>query len=588
MRKSSLNFKTSFLGRSCMVIFMLLAMNWACLNAKTVVGKVFDQNKDPLIGATVMVDGTKTATVTDFDGNFSIEANDGQTLVVSYIGYISKKVTVSGNNLTIYLDSDDTGLEEVVVIGYGTARRSDLTGSIASINGENLREVPASDITESLQGRIAGVDLTTTNSQPGSSMQIRIRGQRSLTASNDPLIVLDGIPFMGSLSDIDPSAIKSMDILKDASSTAIYGSRGANGVIMITTHKGHMEQPAQLKYSGYFGFSKAVPYPMMTGDQLAALRDARGQYTDGPDEVRGTNTDWQKEFYRTGIQHNHSLSVSGGTKGGSYNVGLGFNQNKGVVPTQEFKRYSINANFDTKIGEWVRFGISTNTNYTQFDGGQVGLYGVLSSSPLVNPYNADGTIKRGFQTAADQSWTMTRQTVEAVEETWLSKNYGLGTYNTAFAEITQPWVPGLSYRINLGANYRSRKAGSFTGTGVNSYQVDSPNGASLNRSETTNWTVENILTYDNTFAEKHHLNVTAMFSAEQTIWDQTYISGQKIPAEYFQFYNIGYAEQNLAVPTGSQGYTKSGLMSWMGRVMYTFADRYMISAAFRADASSRL
>ncbi|MCF0209282.1 MAG: SusC/RagA family TonB-linked outer membrane protein, partial [Bacteroidaceae bacterium] len=369
MRQLSQTFKTSMVGKVCMIAFMLLAISWTGLNAKTVTGTVFDQNQEPLIGATVSVNGTKNAVVTDFNGKFSIEATDGQTLVVSYIGYVTKKVKVEGNNLKITLDTDDNGLEEVVVIGYGTARRGDLTGSIASVNGDMLREVPASDLTGALQGRIAGVDLTTTNSQPGASLQIRVRGQRSLTASNDPLIVLDGIPFMGSLSDIDPSSIKSMDILKDASSTAIYGSRGANGVIMITTYKGHMEQPAQVKYSAYMGFSTAVPYPMMTGDQLGALRDARGQYKDGPDEVRGTNTDWQDLFYRTGFQQNHSLNVSGGTKGGSYNVGLGFNDNKGVVPTQEFKRYSISANLDTKVGNWVRFGISTNTNYTQFNGG---------------------------------------------------------------------------------------------------------------------------------------------------------------------------------------------------------------------------
>ena len=588
MRQLSQTFKTSMVGKVCMIAFMLLAISWTGLNAKTVTGTVFDQNQEPLIGATVSVNGTKNAVVTDFNGKFSIEATDGQTLVVSYIGYVTKKVKVEGNNLKITLDTDDNGLEEVVVIGYGTARRGDLTGSIASVNGDMLREVPASDLTGALQGRIAGVDLTTTNSQPGASLQIRVRGQRSLTASNDPLIVLDGIPFMGSLSDIDPSSIKSMDILKDASSTAIYGSRGANGVIMITTYKGHMEQPAQVKYSAYMGFSTAVPYPMMTGDQLGALRDARGQYKDGPDEVRGTNTDWQDLFYRTGFQQNHSLNVSGGTKGGSYNVGLGFNDNKGVVPTQEFKRYSISANLDTKVGNWVRFGISTNTNYTQFNGGQLGLYGVLSASPLVNPYNDDGTIKRGYETAADQSWTTTRETIEAVEDTWLNRRYGFGSYNTAYAEISQPWIEGLTYRINVGANYRSSKTGSFTGTGVNSFNAENPNGASLNRDETTNWTVENILTYDNTFAEKHHLNITGMYSAEQTTWDQTTISGQSIPAEYFQYYNIGYAEQNLAVPTGGQGYTQSGLISWMGRVMYNYDEKYMIYAALRSDASSRL
>lgn len=559
----------------------------------SVSGTVVDEMGEPIPGANVLQKGTTNGVLTDIDGNFSLKAPSGATLVVSYIGYLTKEVPAAAK-VNVVLQEDNKMLDDVVVIGYGTARRSDLTGSIASMSSDALREVPSSDITQSLQGRVAGVDLTTTNSQPGASMQIRIRGQRSLTASNDPLIVLDGIPFMGDLNDISPSSIKSMDILKDAASTAIYGARGANGVIMITTFKGAIEQPATVKYSGYVGFQNAVKYPMMTGAQLEEVRRIANIYTDGEkpkyglDEKAGLNTDWQDLFYKTGIITNHDLQVAGGTKGGSYNIGLGYHTNKGVVPTQEFTRYNLSANFDQKVGKFVRIGITTNTNYSVTEGSQIGLYGVISASPLVNPYNEDGTFKRAFQSVDDQSWTMTKQTLEGVEESWLSHTTNLGSYNSAFAEISQPWIEGLTYRVNVGANYKMNKNGSFTGTGVNAFLDTNPNGASLRHTETLNWTVENLLTYDNTFAEKHHLNVVGMYSAEQTTFQQSYISGQKIPADYFQYFNIGYAELNLAVPTGSQLYNQSGLMSWMGRAMYTYDDKYMLSVALRSDASSRL
>lgn len=562
---------------------------------RVVKGTVSD-SQGPLMGATILEKGTSNGVITDVNGNYTLKLqNANATLVISYVGCNPQEISAAGKtSINVVLKEEGSLLNEVVAIGYGSARRSDVTGSIASMNGDMLRQIPSSDVTQALQGRIAGVDLTTTNSQPGASMQIRIRGQRSLTASNDPLIVLDGIPFMGELNDISPSSIKSMDILKDAASTAIYGARGANGVIMITTYKGYAEQPAKVKYSGYVGLQNAVKYPMMNGEQLTKVREIAGIYTDGQkakygvDEIAGYDTDWQDLFFQTGVITNHDVQVSGGNKGGSYNVGLGYHNNKGVVPTQNFRRYNLNASIDQKVGNWVRLGLTTNTTYSMQRGAQIGLYGVLSASPLVNPYNEDGTFKRAFQSVDDQSWTTTKETLEANKDNWLGNNNNFGSYNTAYAEISQPWIEGLTYRVNLGANYKMSKGGSFTGTGINAFLDTNPNGASIRHGETINWAVENVLTYDRIFAEKHHVNVVGMYSAEQTTFQQSYMSGQKIPADYFQYYNIGYAELNLAIPTGSQLYNQSGLMSWMGRIMYSYAEKYMISAALRSDASSRL
>lgn len=476
-----------------------------------------------------------------------------------------------------------------MVIGYGTQRREAVTGSVANMQGDKLNQVAASSAAYALQGRVAGVLMTQTSSQPGAEMQIRIRGQRSLTASNDPLIVLDGIPFMGNLSDINPADIKSMDILKDASATAIYGSRGANGVIMITTVKGAQGAPAKVTYNAYIGMKKLFHrYPMMSGPQLAQLRKDAGLFTNSLEESDDTDTDWQDLFFRTGITTSHDVGVSGGTQGGSYSFGAGYYHDEAVIPTQQFDRYSVRGNFDQKVGDYFRFGLSTNNSYRLNKGNQIGVYNVLSMSPLASPYDENGNLKRTVHMPNDETFVMTRDVVESLEDNWLNDSKALSTYNTLFAEVQCPWVKGLSYRINIGLNYRHTKGGSFTGTGVNNTDPNYINSASVNETNTTNWAVENLITYDRIFNEKHHFNVVGMYSAEQTTYEKTAVSAKGIPAEYFQYNNLGAANGEITVNPNDWDYWQSGLMSWMGRVMYTYDNKYMLSATFRADASSRL
>ena len=551
---------------------------------KQATGYVAD-SQGPLIGATVMEKGTNNGTVTDFNGFFTLNVKPGATIVVSYVGYVSQEVK-AGDNLKINLKEDGHVVNEVVVIGYGTQRREAVTGSVANIGGEKLNQVAATNAAQALQGRVAGVLMTQTSSKPGAEMQIRIRGQRSLTASNDPLIVLDGIPFMGQLSDINPADIKSMDILKDASATAIYGSRGANGVIIITTVKGTQGAPAKVTYNGYVSFKKVFhKYPMMDGPTFSKMRQYAGIYQNSLDESESTNTDWQDLYYQTGISHNHDLSVSGGTNGGSFSFGAGYYKDESVVPTEGYDRISVRGNFDQKIGKWFRFGLSTNNSYRKTQGVN-NMYAVLGSSPLSSPYDENGNLKRYNALPADDQIVVTKETVERDKDVWMSENKGIGTYNTLFAELKCPWIEGLTYRINVGLNFRSSKSGSFTGTGINNKDANAVNSGSIYENQTRNWAVENLLTYDRTFAEKHNLNVVAMYSAEQTTYEQTGASAQEIPADYFQYYALDKAtgQANL---TG-YNYWQSGLVSWMGRVMYSYDNKYMISAALRSDASSRL
>ena len=558
----------------------------AVQQTKKVTGRVSD-SMGTLIGATIMEKGTTNGVVTDYDGNFSINVQSGATLVVSYVGYVSQEIKVGNqSNLNIMLEDEGRNLNEVVVIGYGTQRREAVTGSVANVNGEKLNQIAATNAAQALQGRVAGVLMTQTGSKPGDEMQIRIRGQRSLSASNDPLIVLDGIPFMGQLSDINPTDIKSMDILKDASATAIYGSRGANGVIIITTAKGNQGVPAKVSYNGYVSFKTVFhKYPMMDGPTFSKFREYAGLYKNSLDESDNTNTDWQDLYYQTGVSHNHDVSVAGGTNGGSYSFGAGYYHDESVVPTEGYDRISVRGNFDQTVGKWFRFGLSTNNSYRKTQGVN-DMYGVLSKSPLTSPYDENGELRRYVSLPADDQSVVTKETVERDKDVWLNENKGIGSYNTLFGEVKCPWIEGLSYRINIGLNFRSSKGGSFTGTGVNNKDPKAVNGGSISENQTYNWAVENLITYDHTFAEKHNLNVVGMYSAEQTTYESTGANAQDIPADYFQYFALDKAtgQANL---TG-YNYWQSGLISWMGRVMYSYDNKYMLSVALRSDASSRL
>ena len=572
-------------------LLLLLIITPFCIfsQTRTISGKVIDSNNESLIGVNVIEKGTTNGTVTDIDGNFSVNVPSNATLLISYVGYISQEISVEGKtSIDIVLVEDSEMLDELVVVGYGTQRKEAVTGSVASMKGDAMREVASSNITQALQGRVAGVEMSQTSSKPGSQMQIRIRGTRSLNASNDPLIVLNGIPFAGSIGDINPNDIQSLDILKDASATAIYGSRGANGVIIITTNTGQRGQKARVSYNGYYGVKDVfAKYPMMNASEFIDLRATAGQFTNGVDESDDINTDWQDLFYKTGMITSHDVGVTGGTETGSYNFGAGFYQDKAVMPGQDYSRYSMRGTLDQEVGAF-RIGFTTNNNYSVSNGGNLGLYGVLSASPLADPYNEDGTWKRTIKMPLDDQWLSSREVIENLGDKWIDQNRAFGSYNTLYAEVKIPWIEGLKYRANVGLNFRMSNGGNYTGEGVFSTTKTTPSTATISNSHTTNWTMENLITYDRFFAEKHQLNVVGMYSAEETKYNRSQVSARDIPSDAFQFYNLGRADGEFTINPDNQDYQLSGLMSWMGRVMYGYDNRYMLSATFRSDASSRL
>ena len=554
-------------------------------------GTVLDQSGETVIGAAVMVLNSSVGAVTGVDGTYSLLVSPSATLEISCMGYATQRVPVQGRSkIDIVLSDDAQALDAIVVIGYGSARKTDVTGSIASMGGDNLREVAAGDFSRSLNGRVAGVQMSQTNSRPGSSLEIRIRGDRSLSASNDPLIVLDGVPFMGSLSDIATGDIKSMDILKDASSTAIYGSRGANGVILITTYKGVSGQAPKVSFNNYIGFKNAIKYPMMNASEYLTMRKLAGKYVNKTGyEFENVDTDWQDLFYRTGVVRNHELSVVGGTMKGSYRFGVAYYKDEAVVPTQDYDRISMSGSLDQNLTDWLKIGFSTNTNYNRSHGNQIGLYGILQLSPILRPTDDKGNNLVRASMPLDDVWIPTRKNIEEYSDRWVNESTGFGSYNTAYFELRAPWIEGLTFKQTASANYRTNKSGNFTGQGVNSFNVANPNSAGISQNQTVNWTLESLLSYDRIFAEKHHVNAVAMYSAEQTTYTQNGMSARNIPNEQFLYYNIGQANaEDITVSPNAFNYWQAGLVSYMARVMYTYADRYMLSAAVRSDASSRL
>ena len=589
-------YKVSTLPRSLMLLLALLLfvpLSHAQGQTINVTGKVTsseDQMGIPGVG--VLIKGTSNSVSTDLDGNFTISAPENSILQFSSIGFKSQEVPASAN-LAITMETDTKVLEEVVVVGYGTQRKEAVTGSVASIKGDQLREMPSPNVTQALQSRIAGVDIAQTSSRPGAALQIRIRGARSLTGNNDPLIVLDGIPFGGSIADINPGDIKSLDILKDASATAIYGSRGSNGVILITTNKGVTGQEAKLTYNGYNGIRTVFSrVPMMSGPEFAMLRAAAGeigvQFQNTLDESNDVSTDWQDLILKkTGMITSHDIGISGGTEKGSYNFSTGYFKDESVIPLQDYERFSLRGSFDQHVGNYFHFGMNTTNNYAVTNNGAGVMYAALGLSPIINPYNEDGTLKETvLQQTSGAQWTPTRERFEAAGDGFVNQNRAFSSYNSLFGEFKVPGVEGLKYRMNVGLNFRQSNDGSFTGKGVYNAVSETPSTASIANAVTKEWTVENLLTYDRAFG-KHSISAVALYSAQQTEYNRSSASARNIPSDSFQFYNLGQAS-TIAIDPSQQNYTKRGLMSYMGRVMYSFDDRYMISAAFRSDGASVL
>jgi TonB-dependent starch-binding outer membrane protein SusC len=572
----------------------------------SVKGTITSQSGEPLQGVSVVVKGSSNGTSTKSDGSFEIPAPLNSTLVFSYVGYISKEVKVNAaqTNLALQLLTDKNELNQVIVVGYGTRRKSDVTGAITSISEQQIKDVPASNLASAIQGQASGVDIQRSgaNSKPGATPNILIRGQRSLTASNSPLIVVDGIPFNGSINDLNQDDVSSVEVLKDASSTAIYGSRGANGVILITTKRGKNTKPV-FTYSGYVGQTKLVKeFPVMNAEEFATFKKWAninanpGKYTGlddpafltngvfDPAEVQGIqtgrNTDWQSYIYKTGIITDHQLGVSGGTDITQYAISGGYFNQTGIYQGQQFKRYTIKASIDQQLGKRFKVGLSSLNTYSVRNGESANpMAQALRASPLVSPVDSAGNVLNDFVPgSASQVWNPLADLLPgaAVEE-----RKRLGTFTTLFVEVNL--LKGLKYKFNSGVELTNDTYNNYY-SGKTSFRVNKGGAAADNEnSNNSNYTIENLLIYDKTFAEKHKLNFTGLYSIQESKTVGTEFD-YNINSDILAFYNPVYSS-NIK-PQGS--YSKWDILSYMGRINYSYNDRYLLTLTMRRDGSSVL
>jgi TonB-linked SusC/RagA family outer membrane protein len=559
-------------------------------------GKVTDETGTGMPGVNVVIKSTTNGVTTDADGNYTIAVSDNQSILIfSFIGYSTQEISLNGQtSINVSMVPNIQVLSEIVVVGYGTQKKSDVTGALIRVNEEALRDVPVANLSQSLQGRAAGVDINTTSTRPGAGTQIRIRGNRSFSATNDPFIVVDGIPFTGSINDINPSDIQSMDILKDASATAIYGSRGSNGVILVSTKRGKSGKP-QLFYDAYYGTSSVLgKYDVYNGKEFDAFRTeaiaAGAAYSPTPDEVAnlsaGKQTDWQDEVYKKGYITNHSIGARGGNDVTQFSISGGYFKQTTVLPGQEFKRYSLNAVIDQQIGSRIKLGLNTMNSFNITDGESVNpMFALLTLSPLYNAHNADGSVNE--LPALGSANPETRNPLLIYRDnTWKEQRRRLRTFNSLYGEVKI--LESLKYRLNLGLDLFQDNYGQYLGSNT-PFLNGSTNTATVQNTNGWSYTAENLLLFDKTFGD-HKVGFTGLFSVQEAEEYRSGANATTLPADYMYYYNLGFGNVT-SVPAPASGinyYTKWGLMSYMARINYGFKDRYLLTLTGRADGSSRL
>ncbi len=593
------------------LLLQLFCLPIAIAQDMAVTGRVTSvESPDGLPGVAIVLKGTTQGTITDINGDYQIGVpNSESVLVFSSIGFVLQEIAVGNRSvIDVSLLEDIRALEELVVVGYGTRRKSDVTGAVVSISEQELREMPAvTNPAQLLQGRAAGVDVTINSNKPGAAPTVLIRGKRSFSAGNDPLFVIDGIPVSGeALNAINPNDIVSMDVLKDASSTAIYGSRGANGVILVTTRRGEPGR-VRVNYNSNYGTQKIMKFPdLMNGVEFAEYkRNSRRstvpiQYDDSDplaDEklfhaielesiLTGRDTDWWKLMMREGYVHNQNLSVSGGTERGSYLLSFGLSDNKGIVPNQTFKRYNLRLNLDQQIGERFKVGVSSLGTYTKSTHEDVDrLSSAYSENPLGTPW-VDQDPSKGFElnnTPGDGN--RTNPLIDAASEggnpNVINNRKTLKLFNSIYGEVDI--VNGLKFRMNVGPEITYNSLGNFDASRSSANAGGPPSAESRNQFVfATTW--ENILTYGATFGESHRIDFTGLYSRQQRTAETFGSVVNGLPVETFEYYNMASAESLESI---TSDYEKWSIASWMGRLNYVFNDKYLLTLTGRADGSSK-
>lgn len=596
-------FQKLFWKKMMVAYFFLLTVVFAHAQNITVRGRVLNESGIGVPNASVTVKGTNTGVSSTSDGSFEISAPSDGTLVISSVGFAPQEAAISGRtNVTVALLAEGTNLEQVVVIGYGTARKREVSGSTITVKGETLNEIKAPNIFNQLQGRAAGVDIVNNSSQIGAAGQIRIRGNRSISGNNDPLIVVDGMAYGGSINDINPENIASVDILKDASATAIFGSRGANGVIIITTKRGTANQKAVTSYNGYVGMVEAIgTYDLFNGQEYAQFKeDAKAGNSNTPNATTyaltpieqtnlaaGVNTDWQDLLLTKGIRTSHDVNVRGGNERTQYSFGGGFYRETGVIRDQYLNRFSFNVNIDHKVSERIKVGFTSFNTLNRSNRLGTNAYGTaVRLSPLYKPYNDDGSLN--FQPAIQQGVDFNQiNPLTSIGNNDLIKAFTrrMQFQHNFYGEVGI--IKGLKFRTTFGYGWSQTFNSNYTGpnTVFNTNANTAGSNLSQNNSEGWQYTINNSFEYNTTFNQKHKLQAQVLQEIQKNHFRGQQFNGTGIPANFMQDYN--WQQVNTINPQGGS-FNERALIGYMGRAIYSFDDRYTITATVRSDGASVL
>lgn len=637
-----------------MKIFMACLFAFLCMSStyaqKKIVGTVTDTSGESIIGASVVVKGTTNGTITDMDGNFTLtNVPDNGIISISYVGYLTQDVKAAGKtSLKVVMKEDTETLQEVVVVGYGVQKKSDVTGSMVSVGEKDLKSRPVSNAFEALQGHAAGVDIRTSD-RPGEMGDVYIRGIRSLNASSSPLYVVDGVPLngtvgktpeesldgisarSGALESLNPSDIESVEILKDASATAIYGSRGANGVVLITTKKGK-EGKLTLSYSGSltvenqkdrttwmsagdyitwrrwaYYYRDSNNYPR--GDQPTVENDK--QIFNGDNDVyawanimkgwaggswdgsKVATTDWGGFVTQTGITTEHTVSGSGGNEKNQSYVSFGWLDNKGTIKGQDYTRYTAKVSNDLKLTTWLSLGGSVNATYSvqnygmSNDGGTTSgprsaYAAAMNDLPYAVAYDDDGN-RIEYPGADTKIKTVVDEWNYSTDERKTFRAFGSFYAQMNFGKIWAP-LEGLSYKVNFGPDFRSYRRGMFNDAA--SVNREGVNYASLTKSTDFSWTLDNLLYYNKTIG-KHDFGFTFLQTATKYDYESSFMSAEGIPVAE-SLWNALNTTNISSLKSWDSSLTKKQLLSYMARMNYTYNGRYMLTASVRRDGASQL
>ncbi len=558
-------------------------------------GLILDESGEAMIGVSIIVKGTSVGTITDYNGKFSLDIPGGGTLLeVSYIGYKTQTITISSENITIKMQPDTKTLEEVVVIGYGVVKKKDLTGAVVSMKNEDITIAPTSNVMEALQGKISGMDIVKTSGQVGKDVDILLRGSRSIYGNNTPLFIIDGIA--GSYNQINPSDIESVDVLKDASSTAIYGSAGSNGVVMITTKRGK-EGKTTVNFDSYYGVSgKPNYFHGMTGNewtnyQKEAYKYLNGQYPSDMSAIltdankldaynQGKWIDWVDEASgNTATNQKYSLSVTGGSAKSKIFSSISYERQEGLLSNENMDRYAMRLNIDQEIFSWAKAGFTSNLTYSNTNSGAKNTFTkAISAFPLGDAYDENGDIVYEYAT---NEYTplgdyIKNQYVDNTRSTYINAN--------AYLELTP--LKGLSLKTVLSATLDNSRRGQYWGAKANANRptyAGSPHAEILN-SYGSGYTWENILSYNKTFLKDHNVSATFVTSWNLNQDESNKAAGSGQNLDSWSYYRLMAATSARV----ESDFTQTQKSSYAARINYSYKGKYLLTLSNRWDGVSWL